>query len=83
MKLIRWLSARRILLGTVESAALPALYAATSPQASGGRFYRPGGPGHLGGPPDEQKLYSRLRSEDDARRVWELSEELTGVRSWL
>lgn len=42
-------------------------------------MYGPSGPGHLGGPPAEQKLYSRLRSIEDARRVWHLSEELTGV----
>ncbi|CAM5407937.1 hypothetical protein SVIOM342S_10364 [Streptomyces violaceorubidus] len=37
-----------------------------------GAFYGPGGPGLLGGPPARQKLYSRLRSTDDARRIWEL-----------
>ncbi|MFC9472656.1 SDR family oxidoreductase [Nocardia sp. NPDC056952] len=80
VKLIRWLSARGILLGTVESAKLPALYAATSPDAETERFYGPSGPGHLGGPPAEQKLYSRLRDHDDAQRIWQISEELTDVR---
>ncbi|MET1133435.1 MAG: SDR family oxidoreductase [Aeromicrobium sp.] len=80
VKVIRALSARGLVLGTVESAGLSALYAATSPDAEGGRFYGPRGLGHLGGPPAEQKLYSRLRSADDARRTWELSEELTQVR---
>ncbi|MEV4736177.1 MULTISPECIES: SDR family oxidoreductase [unclassified Microbacterium] len=79
VRLIRWLSARGILLGTPESAALPALYAAVSPDARGGAFYGPSGPAHLGGAPAEQTLYSRLRSEDDARRIWTLSERLTGV----
>ncbi|MEV0128580.1 hypothetical protein AB0H83_08935 [Dactylosporangium sp. NPDC050688] len=37
----------------------------------------PSGPGHLGGPPAEQALYSRLRSEEDARRIWRISENLT------
>ncbi len=37
------------------------------------------GLGHLGGPPAEQKLYSRLRSTEEAQRVWEVSEELTKV----
>ncbi len=73
------LSARGILLGTVETAKLPALYAATSPDAQSGRFYGPSGPGHLGGPPAEQELYSRLRSAEDARRIWQVSEELTKV----
>ncbi|MGW4546296.1 SDR family oxidoreductase [Streptomyces violaceorubidus] len=80
VRVIRVLSARGILVGTVRTAQLPALYAATSPQAERGAFYGPGGPGRLGGPPARQKLYSRLRSTDDARRIWERSEELTGLR---
>jgi NAD(P)-dependent dehydrogenase (short-subunit alcohol dehydrogenase family) len=80
VRVIRALSARGILLGTVRTAQLPALYAATSPEAEGGAFYGPGGPGHLGGPPVRQKLYSRLHSTDEAERVWARSEELTGVR---
>jgi NAD(P)-dependent dehydrogenase (short-subunit alcohol dehydrogenase family) len=79
VKLIRWLSARGILVGTPETAALPALYAATSAEARAGLFYGPKGPGHTGGAPAEQKLFSRLRSEDEARRVWQVSEELTGA----
>ena len=78
-RFIRGLSARGILLGTVETAKLPALYAATSPSAKRGGFYGPSGPGHLGGAPAEQKLYSRLRSTDDAQRIWQVSEELTHV----
>ncbi len=79
VRLIRRLSARGLLVGTVESALLPAFYAATSPEAKNGRFYGPKGLGHLGGPPAEQKLYSRLRSTEEAQRVWEVSEELTKV----
>ncbi|MBF6213991.1 SDR family oxidoreductase [Nocardia puris] len=79
VKLIRWFSTRGILFGTVESAKLPALYAATSPAAHGERLYGPSGIGHLGGPPTEQKIYSRLRSLEEAHRIWEISEELTGV----
>ncbi|WP_436523576.1 SDR family oxidoreductase [Actinoplanes sp. HUAS TT8] len=73
------LSRRGILLGTPDSAALPALYAATSPDARDAGFYGPSGPGHLGGPPAEQKLYSRLRDEQEAARVWAVSEKLTNV----
>jgi NAD(P)-dependent dehydrogenase (short-subunit alcohol dehydrogenase family) len=79
-RIIRALSDRGILLGTVQSAGLPAIYAATSSSARRGAFYGPSGPGHLGGAPAEQKLYSRLRSTDDAQRIWTLSEQLTGVR---
>ncbi|KQM81308.1 SDR family oxidoreductase [Agromyces sp. Leaf222] len=76
-RLISALSSRGILLGTVETAGLPALMAATDPGAKPGALYGPRGLGHLGGAPAEQKLYSRLRSADDARRIWETSELLT------
>lgn len=79
VRVIRALSRWGVLVGTVETALLPALYAATSPDARGARLYGPSGPGHLGGPPAEQALYSRLRSAEDARRVWRVSEELTAV----
>ncbi|GAA5038340.1 SDR family oxidoreductase [Microbacterium fluvii] len=77
-RIIRMLSARGILVGTVATAALPALLAATTADA-GGRFFGPSGPGHLGGRPAEQRLYSRLRSADEAERVWRMSAELTGL----
>ena len=76
VRIIRALSARGLIVGNLETAPLPALLAATTPDA-GGRFYGPSGFGHLGGAPAEQDLYSRLRSEDDARRIWHVSEELT------
>ncbi|HEY3548127.1 MAG TPA: SDR family oxidoreductase [Propionicimonas sp.] len=76
-RLIGTLSRRGILFGTADSAGLPALYAATSSDAKRGGFYGPRGPGHLGGLPGEQALYSRLRSTEEARRIWHISEELT------
>jgi NAD(P)-dependent dehydrogenase (short-subunit alcohol dehydrogenase family) len=78
VRVIRALSARGLIVGNLETAPLPALLAATSPDA-GGRLYGPSGPGHLGGAPAEQPLYSRLTGEDDARRVWRISEELTNT----
>ena len=82
VRLIRTLSARGILVGTVQTAQLPALYAATSPDAKSGGFYGPRGLGHMGGPPGEQQLFSRLRSTEDAQRIWQVSEELVNVRTW-
>jgi NAD(P)-dependent dehydrogenase (short-subunit alcohol dehydrogenase family) len=79
VRLIRTLSRRGILLGTVESAALPALLAATSPDAQGAHFYGPSGLGHLAGPPAEQPVYSRLTSEEEAQRIWQISENLTST----
>ncbi|WP_150254161.1 SDR family oxidoreductase [Nocardiopsis deserti] len=79
VRLIRALSARGVLAGTVETAKLPALMAATDPAARPGVLYGPSGPGNLGGPPAEQRLYSPLRSADEAERVWRVSEQLTGT----
>ncbi|MFC7622358.1 SDR family oxidoreductase [Microlunatus sp. GCM10028923] len=76
-RVIKTLSARGLIFGTVESAKLPALLAATSPEARGGALYGPSGFRHLGGPPAEQALYSRLRSTADATRLWQVSEQLT------
>ncbi|GIJ76663.1 hypothetical protein SAMN05443287_108178 [Micromonospora phaseoli] len=73
------MSARGILLGTVETAKLPALLAATGPHAKPGLLYGPSGPGNLGGPPAEQRMYPPLRSAEEAARIWQVSEELTGT----
>ncbi|WP_022900142.1 SDR family oxidoreductase [Humibacter albus] len=67
------------IMGTVASAGLPALMAATTPGDQGGRFFGPTGIGGVGGRPGEQKLYSRLRSPEDARRMWDLTQRLTDV----
>ncbi|MFI5720629.1 SDR family oxidoreductase [Nocardia sp. NPDC051750] len=76
-RLIQALSARGILAGTRETAALPALMAATDPGAEPHALYGPSGLGNLGGPPAEHRLYPPLRSPEEAERVWRVSEELT------
>ncbi|GAA1917874.1 SDR family oxidoreductase [Nocardioides hwasunensis] len=77
VKLIRWLSRRGLLVGTVESARLPALMAATS--GDDGGFYGPQWPGNAGGPPGPHTLWPALRRTEDAARLWDVSEEMTGV----
>ncbi|WP_089156421.1 SDR family oxidoreductase [Micromonospora sp. NBS 11-29] len=79
VRLIRAMSARGILAGTVETATLPALMAATDPGAEPGLLYGPSGLGNVGGPPARQRLYPPLRGTEEARRVWLLSERLTGI----
>ncbi|NYE38234.1 NAD(P)-dependent dehydrogenase (short-subunit alcohol dehydrogenase family) [Nocardioides cavernae] len=78
VKVIRWLSARGLLVGTVETAKLPALMAVTT--GDDGGFYGPQWPGRAGGPPGPEALWAPLRRDADAARLWEVSEELTGVR---
>ena len=77
-RMIAWLSARGLLVGTPRAAALPALLAATSPTAKPGVLYGPTGPGNTGGAPDEQTLYRPLRSPEDAARIWTVSQQLLG-----
>ncbi|GAA3619121.1 SDR family oxidoreductase [Microlunatus ginsengisoli] len=80
VRIIRWLSAHGLVVGTVDSAKLPAVLAATSGESADGGFYGPRWSGNLGGPPGEQKLWAPLGSTEDARRLWDISEELTQVR---
>ncbi|OMC05597.1 short chain dehydrogenase [Mycobacterium sp. NS-7484] len=77
VRLIRWLSVRGLVVGTVDSAKLPALMAATSGEPGG--YYGPKWPGHVGGPPGAQKLWKPLRDNTGAARLWTTSEELTGA----
>jgi len=78
VRVIRWLSRRGLLVGTVDSAALPALLAA-SPEAVDGGFYGPTWPGNAGGPPGPQKLWKPLLDNGGGQRLWAVSEERTGV----
>jgi NAD(P)-dependent dehydrogenase (short-subunit alcohol dehydrogenase family) len=78
VRLIRLLS-RVGVAGTPESAALPALLAATGPDSAGDEFFGPQGIGSVGGPPARQALWPPMRNMDDARRLWELSERITGL----
>jgi NAD(P)-dependent dehydrogenase (short-subunit alcohol dehydrogenase family) len=65
----------------VEEGTLPPLYAATSPDAKGEAFYGPRGFLELaGGGITDAKILDRARNEADCRRLWEISEQLTGVR---
>jgi NAD(P)-dependent dehydrogenase (short-subunit alcohol dehydrogenase family) len=77
VRVIRWLSARGLLVGTVDSARLPALMAVTTGEDGG--FYGPQWPGSAGGPPGRQQLWAPLRRDADAARLWAVSEDLTGV----
>ncbi|GAA4192619.1 SDR family oxidoreductase [Gryllotalpicola kribbensis] len=65
--------------GTVASAALPALMAATDPAARGDQFY---GPKRTlaGAPTLQNKLWTPLRNMADAHKLWEESLRLVGHR---
>ncbi|MDW5611498.1 MULTISPECIES: SDR family oxidoreductase [Mycolicibacterium] len=80
VRLIRRLAGLGILTQTVDQGLLPALYAATHPDAEGGKFYGPSGFQHLSGAPAEQQVYGPARDDADAARLWRVSEQLAGVQ---
>jgi NAD(P)-dependent dehydrogenase (short-subunit alcohol dehydrogenase family) len=60
--------------------ALPTLRAATDPEAAGGDYYGPSGFLQMRGYPKRVDLAQQARNTDDAARLWQISEDLTGVR---
>lgn len=73
----RWLRGK--LAQTPAMGALPLLRAAVDPAASGGQYYGPRGIFGARGHPVAVSSSRASRSESDARRVWALSAESTGV----
>jgi NAD(P)-dependent dehydrogenase (short-subunit alcohol dehydrogenase family) len=63
---------------SVRMGALPVLRAATDPAARGGDFYGPRRRSDTGYPALVESS-ARSHDEDDQARLWQLSEELTGV----
>jgi NAD(P)-dependent dehydrogenase (short-subunit alcohol dehydrogenase family) len=59
--------------------ALPVLRAATDPDARGGDYYGPRGPGEARGAPRKVRYCRTARDEQLAARLWQVSETLTGV----
>jgi NAD(P)-dependent dehydrogenase (short-subunit alcohol dehydrogenase family) len=64
---------------TPPMGALPTLRAATDPNAEGGDYFGPKGFYEMRGYPKKVGTTPAARNELDARRLWEVSENLTGV----
>lgn len=60
--------------------ALPTLYAATSPDAKGGSYYGPDRLFENKGHPAPAKIAPQALDVAVAKRLWEVSEQLTGLR---
>src|SRR5712671_5880625 len=69
----------RLLSQTPAMGALPVLRAATDPGVAGGQYYGPGGLLGAGGYPELAHSSGRSRDTAIGRRLWTVSEELTGV----
>ncbi|ABC62547.1 oxidoreductase [Erythrobacter litoralis] len=69
-----------VFLNSAKDGALPALQAATWPDAEPGGYYGPYGLGEISGPRSGRAIASRTaRDPLLAARLWEISVELTGV----
>ncbi len=68
-----------LLAQSAEAGTRPQLYAATAPDVEGGEFFGPDGFREARGHPKRVRATSRARDPELGRRLWEVSEELTGV----
>jgi NAD(P)-dependent dehydrogenase (short-subunit alcohol dehydrogenase family) len=69
----------RFLFQNDEMGALPTLYAATAADVQGGEYIGPDGRGEMGGYPKVVQPRPQALDEQAGRRLWQVSEELTGV----
>jgi len=69
----------RYLAQSSADGALPTLYAATAPSVPPGAYIGPSKRMETVGPPTVVKGNGRSRDEAEARRLWDVSEQLTGV----
>ena len=69
----------RLIAQSAEMGALPILYAATYPSLEGGTYVGPGGFFEQRGYPKPVGSSAAARDEEVARKLWEVSEGLTGV----
>jgi NAD(P)-dependent dehydrogenase (short-subunit alcohol dehydrogenase family) len=68
----------RILAQPADMGALPVLYAATHPDVEGGQYIGPDA--RTKGYPAVAEPLEAARARDVAKRLWDVSEELTGIR---
>jgi NAD(P)-dependent dehydrogenase (short-subunit alcohol dehydrogenase family) len=77
----RWFMAigNKLFAQSADMGALPTLYAATFPGLPGGTFVGPGGRGEQRGYPKVVTAAAKAYDEAAWGRLWEVSEEMTGV----
>jgi NAD(P)-dependent dehydrogenase (short-subunit alcohol dehydrogenase family) len=72
-------AANRVFAQSAGQGALPVLYGATAPGVRGGEYFGPAGPFGMRGPPTRVRPPRAARDAETARRLWQVSEQLTGV----
>jgi NAD(P)-dependent dehydrogenase (short-subunit alcohol dehydrogenase family) len=69
-----------LLAQSAAAGALPSLYGATAPGVEGGQYFGPDRFFGMKGHPKAVPFVRAAKDPQTARRLWQLSEELTGVR---
>ncbi|MGH2980346.1 MAG: oxidoreductase [Solirubrobacterales bacterium] len=69
----------RLLAQSADRGALPQIHAATATDVQGGELYGPDGFNQLRGNPTRVKPVERATDPELGRRLWQVSEQLTGV----
>lgn len=77
--MIRWSMEFPFMAQEAAAGALPTLYAAMAADVAGGDYYGPQGWFEMTGPPGKAYMSKHARNDETARRLWELSEQLTSV----
>jgi NAD(P)-dependent dehydrogenase (short-subunit alcohol dehydrogenase family) len=75
-----WALSNRYFAETAATGALPTLYAAISPEVRGGDYIAPVYYGRGRGLPHPAGCSSAARDPESAARLWDVSEQLTGVK---
>lgn len=76
-KMQAWVEAR--VLNPPEQAAAPSLLAATRPEVRSGSYFGPSGFMEIKGTPAPARIAGAAQIEADSSRLWQLTEQLTGV----
>jgi NAD(P)-dependent dehydrogenase (short-subunit alcohol dehydrogenase family) len=78
---LTWLvrGAMKLMFQSAEMGALPGLRASVDPDARSGEYYGPEGKGERAGYPVVVSSNAISQDLDDAKKLWEISEKLTGV----
>lgn len=71
--------AARFMLQSAAMGALPTLRAAVDPAAKGGQYFGPDGRNERDGYPVVVESTPASHNQADARQLWQVSEQLTGV----
>lgn len=69
----------RRFMSTAEQGAWPTELAATAPGVAGGHYFGPGGRGEMSGPATQVDSSRASKDPDKAKRLWDLSIEMTGT----